>query len=176
MENHGRRNHGRRNHSRPMSSEAASQYFKHSSAKRTNTDAILATALKKQYPALHLSIVLARTVNIFAYASSGLATFTEIEDDTGEGGVPASLRHKSFLAPAKRDGGSGAVLRIPKFSKFLYMYKDDKFIVYLVTAQDGTYDIVDTYYILSPDEAKTDALIQAAGFLGQRAARRDLGV
>ncbi|EJP65771.1 ATPase protein [Beauveria bassiana ARSEF 2860] len=160
-------NHGRRNHSRPISSEAASQYFHHSSAKRTNTDAILARALKKQYPALHLSIVLARTVNIFAYASSGLATFTEIEDDTGEGGVPASLRQKSFMPPAKRDGGStGAVLRIPTFSKFLYLYKEDEFIVYLVKAQDGLYDVEETYYILSPDEAKTDALIQAAGLWG----------
>lgn len=147
-------------------SEAVRQYFKHSSAKRNNTDAVLATALKKQYPALHLSIVPARTVNILAYASSGQASFTEIEDDTGEGGVPASLGRKTFLPPAKRDSGSGVVARVPTFGKFLYQYKAHEFIIYLAKTQDGMYGIEDAYFILSADETKTDALIQAAGTWG----------
>ncbi|OAA81191.1 ATP-dependent Zn protease [Akanthomyces lecanii RCEF 1005] len=147
-------------------SEAVRQYFKHSSAKRNNTDAVLATALKRQYPALHLSIVPARTANILAYAFSGQASFAEVEDDTGEGGVPASLGHKMFLPAAKRGSGSGVVARVPTFGKFLYKYKDHEFIVYLAKTQDGMYDIEDTYYILSTDEDKTDALIQAAGTWG----------
>ncbi|TQV96197.1 hypothetical protein V2A60_003364 [Cordyceps javanica] len=147
-------------------SEAARQYFKHSSAKRNNTDAVLATALKRQYPALHLSIVPARTADLLAYASSGLASFTEVEDDTGEGGVPASLGQKMFVPPVKRGSGSGVVARVPTFGKFLYKHKGHEFIVYLAKAQDGMYDIEDTYYVLSTEEAKTDALIRAAGAWG----------
>ncbi|KAM3509123.1 hypothetical protein MY11210_006462 [Beauveria gryllotalpidicola] len=176
MENHGRINHGRinhrrsnhghSNHGRRSSSEAARQYFKHSSAKRNNTNAILATALKKQYPALHLSIVPARTVDILGYASSGMATFTEIEDDTGEGGIPASLKQKLFIPPARRNGGRGIVIHALTFGKYLCMYKHDEFIIYLAKTQDGMYDMENTYYILSPDETKTDTLIQAAGCWG----------
>lgn len=148
-------------------SEAVRQYFKHSSAKRNNTDAVLATALKKQYPALHLSIVAARTANLLAYAaSSGEASYTEIEDDTGDSGVPSSLSHKVFMAPAKRGSGGGFVGRVPTFGKFLYKYKDHEFIIYIAKTQDGMYNIEDTYYVLSTDETKTDALIQAAGTWG----------
>ncbi|KAJ3496754.1 hypothetical protein NLG97_g2422 [Lecanicillium saksenae] len=158
-----------RKHSKTSSStdsEAVRQYFKHSSAKRNNTDAVLAAALKKQYPALHLSIVPARTANLLAYASSGEASYTEIEDDTGDGGVPSSLGHKVFVPPMKRGSGGGFVGRVATFGKFLYKYKDHEFIIYLAKAQDGMYDIEDTYYILSTDETKTDALIQAAGTWG----------
>ncbi|KAJ6780834.1 hypothetical protein PWT90_00521 [Aphanocladium album] len=147
-------------------SEAVREYFKHSSAKRNNTDAVLATALKRQYPALHLSIVAARTANLLAYASSGEASYTEIEDDTGDGGVPSSLGHKVFVPPMKRGSGAGFVGRVPTFGKFLYKYKDHEFIIYLAKTQDGIYDIEDTYYVLSTDETKTDALIQAAGTWG----------
>ncbi|ATY64476.1 ATP-dependent Zn protease [Cordyceps militaris] len=147
-------------------SEAARQYFKHSSAKRTNTNAVLAMALKRQYPALHLSLVPARTADILAFASSGRALFTEVEDDMGEGGIPASLRIKMFVPPTKRSSGDGIVARVPMFAKFLYKYNDHDFIAYRARAQDGAFDSEDMYYILSTDETKTDALIQAAGTWG----------
>lgn len=150
----------------PREGEAARQYFEHSSAQRTNTDAVLAVALKRQYPTLHLSIVPAASADILSYAASGQASFTEIEDDTGPDGVPASLGEKIFAAPAKRGSGGGAVVRAPTFSKFLYKYKNDDFIVYLAKIQDGMYGIETAYFILSTDETKTDALIHAAGTWG----------
>lgn len=146
--------------------EAVRQYFKHSSAKRNNTDAVLAAALKKQYPTLHLSIVSSRSAELLGFAASGHASFTEVEDDTGEGGVPASISRKIFAPPAKRGGGGGIVGRAPTFGKYMYKYKNDDFIIYLVKTQDGTYDIENAYFILSTDEIKTDALIQAAGSWG----------
>lgn len=146
--------------------EAARTYFKHSAAKRINTNAVLAAALKSQYPALHLSIVPNYSADILAYTASGKASVTEVQDDTGEGGVPASLGEKVFLPPLKRDSGSGVVARSPSFAKYLYKYKEDEFIVYLAKCQDGPYGASDTFFILSTDEAKTDALIQAAGTWG----------
>ncbi|OAA68846.1 ATP-dependent Zn protease [Cordyceps fumosorosea ARSEF 2679] len=154
--------HSSRRSGHSTDSEAAWHYFKHSGGKRTNTNAILATALKKQYPTLHLSIVPAYTADILAFASSGQASFTEVEDDTGDDGVPASLGQKLFVPPPRR-GDGGVVIRAPTFAKFLYQHGGHEFIVYLARAQDGTYDVQDTYYILSTDEARTDALVRAAG-------------
>jgi Cdc6-like AAA superfamily ATPase len=142
--------------------EVTRQYFKHSSSKRLNSDAVLATALKKQYPSLKLSMVSSWAADLLGYAATGNASYTELEDETDGG--PTSLAEKVYVPPSQRmGGGTGFVGERISFGKFLYKFKGDEFIMYLAEAQDGVYDIHNTYYILSTDESKVNTLIRDAG-------------
>lgn len=155
------------NSSSPPTGEATRQYFKHSSQRRTNSDAVLATALKKQYPTLKLTIVSSYTTELLGFAANGFATVTELEDDTD--GTPTSLSEMVYVPPSRRiDGGPGFVAERFNFGKFLYKYKDDEFIVYLAKTQDGTYDIMNKYFVLSADETKVSTLVRDAGLWGSQ--------
>jgi hypothetical protein len=146
------------------SNEIARQFFRHSSAKRVNTDATIARALKTEYPELQLVIVPSWGIDLLGYASAGHASFKSIAEAGDE--QPSSLIWKVYVAPGRRiDGNPGRLAQDVLFAKFLYKWRDSEFILYVVDGRDGTssYPTVRNNYILTTDTAKADALVLAAG-------------
>jgi hypothetical protein len=146
---------------------AAKQFFRHSSARRVNTDATIARTLQAEYPELQLVIVPSWGVDLFSYALAGHASFTPV-DDAG-GALPSSLVWKVYMAPTRRmDGSPGGLAHDVIFAKFLYTWRDTEFILYMVDGRDGTssFPNVRNHYILTADAAKADALAVAAGQWG----------
>lgn len=152
---------------RPPGDETTRQFFDHSAAERVNTDAVIARALKKQYPDLELVIVPSLSVDLLSYAAAGHAGFTRLDDAEGTAdGLPSSLIWKTYVPPARRlDGGSGALAQTIAFAKFLYRWRGDELILYLVDGRDGTinYPQVRNSYLLTADPRRADALLVAAG-------------
>ncbi|KXX76202.1 putative ATPase YjoB [Madurella mycetomatis] len=150
-------------HDKPVSDEVAKQFFRHSTAKRVSTDAVVVQSLKAQYPNLELVIAPSYGVDLLSYASAGHASFTPVSDPEG---APSSLTWKVYVPPARRiDGSPGGLVQEVQFAKFLYKWRDNEFILYVVDGRDGTgyYPNVHNNYILTTDTAKADALIVAAG-------------
>jgi hypothetical protein len=144
--------------------ETTRQFFSHASARRISTDAVIAKALRQQYPNLALSIAPAGSCNLLAYAASGHAQFTPLSDDDHH--VPSSLSWKIYLPPARRmDGNLGVVAKDTQFEKYLYQWKDKDFIVYLVSSRDGdqAYPQLSNYFVLSTHEELANQLFLAAG-------------
>ncbi|KAM0247339.1 hypothetical protein ACHAQJ_009896 [Trichoderma viride] len=144
--------------------ETTRQFFSHTSARRINTDTVIAKALRQQYPNLALSIAPAGSCNLLAYAASGHAQFTPLSDDDHH--VPSSLSWKIYLPPARRmDGDIGVVANDTQFEKYLYQWKDKDFIVYLVSGRDGdqAYPKLSNFFVLSTHEELANQLILAAG-------------
>lgn len=146
------------------SDEPTKAFFRHCSAKRVNTDATIAKALKTEYPELELVIVPSYGVDLLGYASAGHASVKSIHHGGDE--APSSLSWKHYLAPSRRiDGSPGALASQVLFGKFLYTWRGTEFILYIVDGRDGTssYPIVNNNYILTTDTAKADGLLIAAG-------------
>lgn len=149
----------------PPHDETTRQFFHHSSARRTNTDTVIAKALRQQYPNLSLSIAPATTCNLTGYAASGHAQSAPLHDSDDDH-VPASLSWTVYLPPARRmDGGLGVVAKDTHFEKYLYQWQGHDFIVYLVNGRDGgqSYPTIVNYYVLSTSEELATQLILAAG-------------
>ncbi|KAK3391236.1 P-loop containing nucleoside triphosphate hydrolase protein [Podospora didyma] len=145
--------------------ETTRQFFLNTTAKRINTDALIAQTLKKQYPNLELVIASNYGIDLLGYAAAGHASFTVLEDAEGSG-FPSSLSSKTYAPPARRiDGSVGAVVSNVSFAKFLYKWQSSDFIVYIVNGRDGPYPLVQTY-ILSTSIPKADSLVLAAGQWG----------
>lgn len=147
------------------------QFFQHSSAKRVSTDAVIARALKRQYPSLDLVISPTYNVNLLGFAADGHATYIPVaDDDTGPGGnLPDTLSYIGYVPPARRlDGGPGLLAQNVQFAKFLYKWKDADFVLYIVDGRDGTtaYPQVRNNYLLTTDAQKANALILEAGKWG----------
>ncbi|KAH6654764.1 ATPase [Truncatella angustata] len=139
-------------------------YFKHSSARRTNTDAYITAALTKQYPNLEIVVTPAGNVNLLSYATAGNASFEPLQDSTS--GLPDSLQLDLYIPPTRRlDGALGGLGEMTLFGKYLYKWKDDDFIVYLIDGRDGQqpYPVVSNYYILTSNKRKAHQLILEAG-------------
>ncbi|KAM7187285.1 P-loop containing nucleoside triphosphate hydrolase protein [Naviculisporaceae sp. PSN 640] len=147
------------------------QFFQHSSATRVNTDAVIATALKKQYPNLDLVVSPTYNVNLIGFAAAGHATYTRIaDDDAGSGGkVPDNLSWLGYVPPARRlDGSPGFLAESVQFAKYLYKWKDSEFVLYVVDGRDGVsaYPSVRNNYLLTTDVHKANNLILEAGKWG----------
>ncbi|KAL7817556.1 P-loop containing nucleoside triphosphate hydrolase protein [Trichoderma aethiopicum] len=152
----------------PGHDEATRQFFSHSSARRINTDAVIAKALRQQYPNLSLSIAPAASCNLLAYAANGHAQMTPVSDDDDDHGppVPSSLSWKVYIPPARRmDGDLGAIAKDVLFEKYLLTWQAKDFFVYLVDGRDGanSYPQVNNYFILAAHESLASQLILAAG-------------
>lgn len=149
----------------PPHDETTRQFFHHSSARRTNTDTVIAKALRQQYPNLSLSIAPAISCNLTGYAASGHAQSAPLHDGDDDH-VPTSLSWTVYLPPAKRmDGDLGVVAKETHFEKYLYQWKHHDFIVYLINGRDGSqaYPAIVNYYVLSTSEELATQLIRAAG-------------
>lgn len=156
--------------SEPGPSDAVTkEFFKHSSAKRVNTDALISKALKEQYPHLELVVVpeslgYGNGCNLLAYAQGGHATFEVIDDKDGSN-LPSSLDWLLYLPPSRRmDGNLGGLATITNFGKYLYKWQGHEFIVYLVDGRDGVMPYpIKNYYILAPQTYHVDQLVLSAG-------------
>jgi hypothetical protein len=149
------------------SNEISQQFFRHSSAKRVNTDATIAKALKAEYPGLELVIAPSYGIDLLGYASAGHASFTSIDQSSDE--LPSSLIWRVYVTPGRRiDGSPGSLAQDVIFAKFLYKWGDAEFILYMVDGRDGTssYPAIRNNYILTTDTHKADALLIAAGQWG----------
>ena len=149
------------------SNEISQQFFRHSSAKRVNTDATIAKALKAEYPGLELVIAPSYGIDLLGYASAGHASFTSIDQSSDE--LPSSLIWKVYVTPGRRiDGSPGSLAQDVIVAKFLYKWGDSEFILYMVDGRDGTssYPAIRNNYILTTDTHKADALLIAAGQWG----------
>ncbi|KAK1251944.1 hypothetical protein MKX07_007423 [Trichoderma sp. CBMAI-0711] len=161
----------------PGHDDATRQFFSHSSARRINTDAVIATALRQQYPNLSLSIAPAATCNLLAYAANGHAQMTPVSDEHEHGHdhdhdhdhdtpVPSSLSWKVYVPPARRmDGDLGVLAKDVLFEKYLVQWQGKDFFAYLVNGRDGSssYPQVANYFILAAHESLASQLILAAG-------------
>ncbi|KAK2055328.1 ATPase [Colletotrichum caudatum] len=144
------------------------EYFKHSSAKRVNTDALVTKALREQYPHLELVVVpeavgFNNDCNLLGFAQAGHAS-CELVEDRGAS-LPSSIAWLIYQAPARRiDGDQGGLASATKFVKYLYKWQGHEFIVYLIDGRDGTVPYpVKNYYILAPETYRIDQLVLAAG-------------
>ncbi|KAK7419309.1 hypothetical protein QQX98_003461 [Neonectria punicea] len=148
-----------------------SSFFEHSNGKRVNTDSVITSALKKQYPQFDLVVVPeysdgGSTCNLLAFAGAGHATFTPIEE-TGD--LPSSLEWTVYLPPSRRmNGNKGYLGEAVIFGKFLYEWEGEEFVIYLVDGRDGMdpYPQVRNYYILTSDVHKANQLVLSVGSWG----------
>ncbi|KAK6209443.1 hypothetical protein LQW54_006296 [Pestalotiopsis sp. IQ-011] len=139
-------------------------FFKHSSARRLNTDAFITTALTKQYPNLQIVVTPSGSCNLLAYARAGFASFDPVEENSSS--LPSSLQWDFYVPPARRlDGARGGLAEMPLFGKYMYKWKDSDFIVYFVDGRDGSssYPVIQNFYILTTDKPKAHELILEAG-------------
>lgn len=139
-------------------------FFKHSSARRLNTDAFITTALTKQYPNLQIVVTPSGSCNLLAYARAGFASFDPVEENSSS--LPSSLQWDFYVPPARRlDGARGGLAEMPLFGKYMYKWKDSDFIVYFVDGRDGlsSYPVIQNFYILTTDKQKAHELVLEAG-------------
>ncbi|OLN87314.1 putative ATPase YjoB [Colletotrichum chlorophyti] len=142
------------------------EYFKHSTAKRVNTDAVVSKALNEQYPNLELVVVpegYGYGCNLLGFAQDGHAAFEPIQDKDEH--LPGSLEWLLYIPPARRlDGDQGGLVNTVLYGKYLYKWKGQEFLVYLIDGRDGVMPYpVKNYYILAPETYHIDQLILAAG-------------
>lgn len=141
-------------------SDAVYQEFYHNSqGLRINTDVVMVEALRKKYPQLHLTIIPIYNCDILGYTSSGQARAVPADDD----GLSQSLKWTRYSSPARRlDGQSGSVFDDIKFGKFLYTWKEQEYILYVIEDAIGEFN-QDISYLLGNSKEAAEALLQAAG-------------
>jgi len=149
--------------SRPgQHNEAARSYYEHSTAPRVNTDVIIVEALRREYPNLHLTVVPITRCDILAYCRAGHAGVAPID------GEKDRLAWRTYLPPASRLSGKGALADSIKFGKYLVDWSKKEFVIYIVEGRDGgqAYPSVTNQYILGASVDATNSLILEAGSYG----------
>ena len=152
--------HAQRPRPHPSHNETSHEYFKHSSAQRVNTDAVIISALRKEYPELHLTVVPTFPCNLLAYAQAGFAGLAPIDDERDR------LIWRQYVPPANRlHGGAGALANGVRFAKYLLDWQGKEYVMYYVDGSDGTdyFGHRSFQYLLSPSVEATDRLILEAG-------------
>ncbi|KAI0428047.1 P-loop containing nucleoside triphosphate hydrolase protein [Xylaria sp. FL1042] len=150
-------------------------WFEHSSAKRINTDTVIAQSLAAQYPDQHLTIAPPTNgLSLLAFAAAGNASYSPItcssssssSSSSSQDGVFAPVRWTEYMPPARRiDGDPGALRWTLRFAKFAYRWQEHDFTLYVVDGRDGTeaYAATTNQYILCAERGHAEALVLAAG-------------
>ena len=108
-------------------------WFKHSSADRVNTDAVMVDSLRSEYPQLHLTVIPEYNCNLIGWASAGHAGLAPIDQEKDR------LSWRVFLPPADRLGGGGGALGDEiQFGKYLLDWQGREYVVYVVNGRDGS--------------------------------------
>jgi transitional endoplasmic reticulum ATPase len=108
-------------------------YFDHSSAKRVNTDMVLIEAIRTQYPNLDLVVAPQGRLNLLAYASAGFAKAVPLDDVVKDPVYGPGVKWRSYLPPSRRlDTSPGVMAERVSFGKYMYKWKDQEFIVYVI--------------------------------------------
>ena len=134
------------------------EFYQNSTAPRINSDVVLVDAIRKQYPSLHLTIISSYQCNFLAYASTGHADATPIDADNSS---IENLKHRRYMAPARRTGGSGVLYDSVQFGKWMYKWEGKDFILYSIVGSDGPYKDPMSY-LLGSTPVENDGLMLAA--------------
>lgn len=135
-------------------------FEEHVSGKFTDSDTVIATAIRAHYPDMTLTTVPASNCGLLEYAAGGYARAElDTEDET-------VIRWRVFLQGPRR-GVQGALASAEFFAKYKYTWMNEDFIVYHVSVA-----YIRNYYILRKvDEGETalsnsritDALLRVIG-------------
>ena len=148
------------------------KFHQHSTAPRINTNTLLATALRKDYPKLHLTITSTWAADLLGFAAAGQAYATPsatteqdaLHGDASSDPLPSELKWRSYIPPAQRASDShGILIDSVKFGRFIYTWSDHTYILYNVVGADSIYDQAASY-LLGPTAEASDELLLAAGF------------
>jgi transitional endoplasmic reticulum ATPase len=142
----------------------AGYFFNHADAHRVNTDAFMYDVISRRHPGFKITVVPEYNANLLAYAAarSELASSKPLPEAVEESPRssrskptdqwPSTLKWTFYQAPARRlDGPNGSLTEQLFFGSFLYSWRSNEFLVYLVEGRDGTsaYPQVRNQYILS---------------------------
>ena len=134
-------------------------FYYNSTAKTINTDAVVVEALRNQYPDLYLLETTQYSCNVLGYAASGHARAVPTDADDS---LSATLKWKVYLPPARRtDKSDGVLAESVVFGKYFYTWNGQEYIVYVVDAAIGNYNI-SMVYILGSSKESTESLMLAA--------------
>lgn len=147
--------------SRPHN-DTAHAWFEHASAPRIDTDTILVSSLRAEYPELHLTVVPTYSCDILAYVTAGNGGIAPIDSEKDR------LSWRSYLPPASRLGGKGALADNIKLGKYLVDWKNKEFVVTIAEGRNGVngYDEERNQYILSSSVESTNSFLLEAGAYG----------
>jgi AAA+ superfamily predicted ATPase len=140
----------------PSRSVAAQAFFDNATATRINTEIVIAEALRKQYPQLHLTVVRKPACDILGFASAGNAAVAPIDNEND--------RHSTrwYSAPANRlDGSKGSLSDSVVFGKFLVDWRKKEYVVFVADGRDGPYMYVNQYILSASIEATNNLLLEA---------------
>lgn len=139
------------------------EFYQNSQGQRINSDAVIAEALRKRFPELHLTIFPVYNCNLLGFTSSGQARAVPLD---AEDGLSQTLKWRMYVSSARRfDGQGGYVYDVVKFGKYLYTWKEQEFILYVVEDGIGQYTNV-VNYLLGTSKESTEALLEVAGQYG----------
>lgn len=110
------------------SGSTARRFYENTSATRIDTQALIADAVRAEYPQLHLTIVPQWNCDLLSYAAAGHAGVTPIDKEQDR------LSSRLFLPPAKRLNGSGGLADLIQLGKFLLDWRGKEYILYIVSA------------------------------------------
>jgi transitional endoplasmic reticulum ATPase len=135
------------------------EFYHNASAQRVNTDAVIVSSLRQQYPKLQITVSPTYPSNLLAYAAAGFATAKSLQEDPRDP-FSGTLTWRQYMPPARR-GDAGVLFNRIQFGKYEYTYKDATFILYIVSGRDGgqPYPQVINNYIVSAEQHKVDELL-----------------
>ncbi|EXJ64475.1 hypothetical protein A1O7_00811 [Cladophialophora yegresii CBS 114405] len=152
----------------------AGTYFRHATAPRLDTDAVIYDSIANAHPGVPITTVPEWSCNLRAYAAAGHGMLETVEQahppsadskSDRKHSWPSTLRWTVFLPPTRRlDGGEGIVADEVFFETCTYTWEGFTFLVYFSEGRDGTmpYPQVRNQYILG-DEAGARSLVASAG-------------
>ncbi|KAL8765840.1 MAG: hypothetical protein Q9209_007199 [Squamulea sp. 1 TL-2023] len=146
-------------------------FYSNSTATRINTNVVLTTALRKQYPNLHLTISQTYSSDLLGFAAAGHASAipaTQLNDgeensnSASSTSLPSDLKWRRYIPPPARVSESpGILIDSVKFGRYIYVWQEHEYILYNVVGGHGAYD-EEFSYILGSSSAANDALLLAA--------------
>jgi len=140
--------------------EAAAAWFEHSSAPRVYTEAVIAEALRREYPKLNLTITPKAQCDLLSYARAGHAAVAPIDKEKDR------LSLLVYKPPVRRlNGEEGGLAEMVQFGKFLLDWNNKEYVLYVADGRDGSasYPAVVNQYILSSSVQATERLLLEAG-------------
>lgn len=151
------------------SDTAYEKYISHFDNKYVDTQAAMASTLRLQYPGLKLTTCNASVNDLMGFANAGNATVSildpgshrvirQVNQSSGKVGLPgiiltsgAGMIHQDDMVatedPADDQGENGSFSSQIKFGKYLYVWNDQEYLVYLVDGISSGH-FTTYYYIL----------------------------
>ncbi|KAL8833157.1 MAG: hypothetical protein Q9170_004459 [Blastenia crenularia] len=145
-------------------------FYNNSTAPRINTDTVLVSALRKDYPKLHLTVTPIYSANLLAFAAAGHATATPsataeqgpLHESASSDPLPSELKWRRYIPPAQRVSEShGALVDRYKFGRFVYNWSNHTYIMYNIIGSQNNYDQELTYLLGESAEANDELLLAA---------------